>query len=317
MVRWCVQSGVDMHAHSHCGVAGAGAQQGCRQAWAPPSAGRRAAPLCGLQQLGNLTASLPAAPASGTRRLCTRSALPTSAAPGSVSKLWCSLRSCHRPEQALCAGSALRCRLRTPCTLRRQHGAACRAAAVHMGSLSASGLRFGCVVARFNDLVTKPLLEGVLEGFERHGTPREEVDVRPLLRQAPAVVKWKHWGEWQAHTVFGAARLTVTGRAVQQSTASLEFSEGGCGADELALRCVRRHMQVAWVPGSFELAVVAKSMAKSGRYDAVITVGAVVRPRARPPPPLAENLKKRTALVLAKPNCVPLTRPGTAGRAVW
>jgi len=76
-------------------------------------------------------------------------------------------------------------------------------------------------------------------------------------------------------------------------------------------------MQVAWVPGSFELAVVAKSMAKSGRYDAVITVGAVVRPRARPPPPLAENLKKRTALLLAKPNCVPLTRPGTAGRAVW
>ena len=35
--------------------------------------------------------------------------------------------------------------------------------------------------------------------------------------------------------------------------------------------------QVAWVPGSFELPVLAAAMAKSGQYDAVITVGAVVR----------------------------------------
>lgn len=37
-------------------------------------------------------------------------------------------------------------------------------------------------------------------------------------------------------------------------------------------------LQVAWVPGSFELPLIAKAMAKSGKYDAVITVGAVVRP---------------------------------------
>lgn len=37
--------------------------------------------------------------------------------------------------------------------------------------------------------------------------------------------------------------------------------------------------QVAWVPGSFELPVVAKAMAKSGKYDAVIAIGVVVRPR--------------------------------------
>ena len=89
-----------------------------------------------------------------------------------------------------------------------------------MGSLSASGLRFGCVVARFNDLVTKPLLEGVLEGFERHGTLREEVDVRPLSRRAFAVLLHKHcWQKRQAHTFGGAARLTDTVRAVQQSPA--------------------------------------------------------------------------------------------------
>ena len=36
-------------------------------------------------------------------------------------------------------------------------------------------------------------------------------------------------------------------------------------------------LQVAWVPGSFELPLLAAAMAKSGKYDAVVTVGAVVR----------------------------------------
>jgi 6,7-dimethyl-8-ribityllumazine synthase len=34
---------------------------------------------------------------------------------------------------------------------------------------------------------------------------------------------------------------------------------------------------VAWVPGSFELPVVAKKMAASGRFDAVVCLGAVIR----------------------------------------
>ena len=33
----------------------------------------------------------------------------------------------------------------------------------------------------------------------------------------------------------------------------------------------------AWVPGSFELPVVAKALAQSGQYDAVICLGAVIR----------------------------------------
>ena len=35
--------------------------------------------------------------------------------------------------------------------------------------------------------------------------------------------------------------------------------------------------QVVWVPGSFEIPLIAKSMAKSGKFDAVLTIGAVVR----------------------------------------
>jgi len=34
---------------------------------------------------------------------------------------------------------------------------------------------------------------------------------------------------------------------------------------------------VAWVPGSFEIPLVAKKMAQSGRYRAVICLGAVIR----------------------------------------
>lgn len=42
------------------------------------------------------------------------------------------------------------------------------------------------------------------------------------------------------------------------------------GADEKDLQVVR-------VPGAFELPMAAKKMAKSGRYDAVICLGAVIR----------------------------------------
>ena len=36
-------------------------------------------------------------------------------------------------------------------------------------------------------------------------------------------------------------------------------------------------IQVAWVPGAFEIPLVAAKMAHSGRYDAVLCLGAVIR----------------------------------------
>ena len=47
--------------------------------------------------------------------------------------------------------------------------------------------------------------------------------------------------------------------------------------------CLRRHgvaeedISLAWVPGAFEIPLVAKKLAASGKYDAVICVGAVIR----------------------------------------
>ena len=37
------------------------------------------------------------------------------------------------------------------------------------------------------------------------------------------------------------------------------------------------NISVAWVPGAFEIPLIAKKMAKSGKYDAVICLGAVIR----------------------------------------
>lgn len=37
------------------------------------------------------------------------------------------------------------------------------------------------------------------------------------------------------------------------------------------------NITAAWVPGAFELPTVAKMMAESGKYDAVIVLGAVIR----------------------------------------
>lgn len=37
------------------------------------------------------------------------------------------------------------------------------------------------------------------------------------------------------------------------------------------------NIDVAWVPGAFEVPLVAKKMAESGKYDAVVCLGAVIR----------------------------------------
>ena len=51
------------------------------------------------------------------------------------------------------------------------------------------------------------------------------------------------------------------------------------GADD----ALRRHnvaeddIELAWVPGAFEIPLIASKMAESGKYDAVICLGAVIR----------------------------------------
>lgn len=52
---------------------------------------------------------------------------------------------------------------------------------------------------------------------------------------------------------------------------------------EGALDCLQRHevdmdqVDIAWVPGSFEIPLTALRMASSNKYDAVVCLGAVIR----------------------------------------
>ncbi len=78
------------------------------------------------------------------------------------------------------------------------------------GTLLGKGLKFGLVVSRFNDFITKKLLEGAQDALLRHGVNEEDIEI-------------------------------------------------------------------AWVPGSFEIPSVAKKLAQTKRYDAVICLSAVVR----------------------------------------
>jgi 6,7-dimethyl-8-ribityllumazine synthase len=80
----------------------------------------------------------------------------------------------------------------------------------YQGDFIGHELHVAIVVSRWNDIITKPLLDGALDTLTRHGVASSAVDV-------------------------------------------------------------------AWVPGSFELPVVAKKFANSGRYHAVIALGCVIR----------------------------------------
>lgn len=65
-----------------------------------------------------------------------------------------------------------------------------------------------------------------------------------------------------------AARFNevVTAKLVDGALAGLRT--GGVADDDV---------DVAWVPGAFEIPVVAQRLAQTGRYDAVICLGAVIR----------------------------------------
>ena len=79
---------------------------------------------------------------------------------------------------------------------------------------TASTLKVGIVIARFNDLITNKILSGCLDCFKRHG-----LDTSDLSNQ----------------------------------------------------------VDIAWVPGSFELPIAAKTLMKKKSYDVVIALGAVIR----------------------------------------
>jgi len=66
--------------------------------------------------------------------------------------------------------------------------------------------------------------------------------------------------------VVGRFNEFITGKLLEGARDALLRHE----VDEAAI-------DVAWTPGSFEIPLIAKRLAQSGRYDAVICLGAVIR----------------------------------------
>ena len=57
--------------------------------------------------------------------------------------------------------------------------------------MDASGMRFGIVVGRWNELVTKQLLEGALETLKAHGNPEVLVAHVPGAWEIPLAVSFR------------------------------------------------------------------------------------------------------------------------------
>jgi len=55
--------------------------------------------------------------------------------------------------------------------------------------MDAKGKRFGVIVSRWNELITKELLEGALEALKKHGEPEIEVVHVPGTWEIPVVAR--------------------------------------------------------------------------------------------------------------------------------
>ncbi len=74
------------------------------------------------------------------------------------------------------------------------------------GKLDASGLKFAVIVSRFNDLVSKGLLDGALDCLKRHGAGDESIDIiwAPGAFEIPVVAKKLAAKKYNAIICLGA-----------------------------------------------------------------------------------------------------------------
>lgn len=89
------------------------------------------------------------------------------------------------------------------------------------GRLIATGLRFGIVISRFNDFITKALLDGALDCLKRHGADLSQVDIMwcPGAYEIPVVVK-------QAASSGLYDAVIALGAVIRGATAHFDFVAG-------------------------------------------------------------------------------------------
>ena len=93
------------------------------------------------------------------------------------------------------------------------------------GKLLAQGMRFGIVISRFNELITKSLLEGALDGLERHGANTNHITIAwvPGAFEIPVAAKQMvESGNYDAIICLGAI--------IRGATAHFEHVATPCAA---------------------------------------------------------------------------------------
>jgi 6,7-dimethyl-8-ribityllumazine synthase len=92
---------------------------------------------------------------------------------------------------------------------------------VHTGTLDATGMRFGIVVSRFNDVVSTPLLEGAVEALERHGASADDMAIVwvPGAFEIPIAAR-----EIAAHR--GVDAVVCLGAVIRGETAHFDYVAG-------------------------------------------------------------------------------------------
>lgn len=84
------------------------------------------------------------------------------------------------------------------------------------GELQAKGLRFGIAISRFNDLLTRNLLEAAVDGLVRHGANPDDITVVwvPGAFELPTVLKQLAGsGKFHALIALGVVIQGATGHA--------------------------------------------------------------------------------------------------------
>jgi len=89
------------------------------------------------------------------------------------------------------------------------------------GRLIATGLRFAVVVSRFNDFITKELLEGCLQTLRRHGADNDGIEVMwcPGAFEIPLVAK-------QAALTNRFDAIICLGAVIRGATTHYDFVAG-------------------------------------------------------------------------------------------
>ena len=86
----------------------------------------------------------------------------------------------------------------------------------YSGNLDAKGLKVGIVISRYNDFLTKQLLQGAIDCLVRHGADEKDVSVVwvPGAYEMPVVVKkLAQGGKFSALVALGAVIQGATAHA--------------------------------------------------------------------------------------------------------